>query len=225
MEAPWNSLFSLYLVRLIQIPALVALILCIVGATSTDDPATIYSETTLQVGVILFAVVLVALMLLSAAAAIGYRKTGRGERQLVIALCVSLPLLMIRVIYSIVSCFGSHAPGSILASATKGEFLQIFLANIEEMAVTVIYICAGLKMPSVPTAAGDNGRGQGPGKRVEERFKRGDFGGGRLGLISLVVELVSGVFRERNARGQQAGNGRDQQAQNHALAKERYDRY
>ncbi|KAK7417298.1 hypothetical protein QQZ08_011678 [Neonectria magnoliae] len=50
LETPWNLLFSFGVVKVVQIPATVALILCIVGGASADKPAEIEDQTTTQAG-------------------------------------------------------------------------------------------------------------------------------------------------------------------------------
>ncbi|EXJ63327.1 uncharacterized protein A1O5_11648 [Cladophialophora psammophila CBS 110553] len=47
---------------MIQTPAAIALILCIVGATNANDPAEIDSESTVHVGIILYTLVFAALV-------------------------------------------------------------------------------------------------------------------------------------------------------------------
>ncbi|KAJ5176845.1 uncharacterized protein N7482_002722 [Penicillium canariense] len=195
LKSPWNTIFSFYILRIIQTPCAIGLILCIVAATNASSAADIYQQDLLRAGVILFFVVLVALSLLYVAAAIGYQKTGRGERQLVIGLGASLPFLLVRIIFSLVECFGSHAPGSILASNPSGEFLQLFLANLEEMGVTLIYILTGMAMRSVPEELDRVEHTPTASRRLNYRSRRGDFGGGRLGKASLLVELASAAFQ------------------------------
>lgn len=187
-------IFSFFLLRAIQAPCAVGLALCIVGAATTANDDKIFQQTILRVGIILFVVVFIMLVLLFLIAAIARSKTGRGERQLVMAVGISLPFLTVRVVYSLVECFGSYEPGSVLASQTGHEFLIVFLAYVEEMAVTLVYIIVGIVMPTVPKE-GDSEEARKPLSRLGYRAQRGDFNGGKLGYISLLFELVSSVFR------------------------------
>ena len=181
-------LFSFFLLRAIQTPCGIGLVLCIVGATQAANFELIYQQTLLRVGVILFVVVAVVLALLYAIGAIIYRKTGKGERPLVIALAIALPLLISRVAFSLALCFGT---GHVFTSSSDKEYLTLFLADIEEMAVTLTYIVAGVRMSSVPKE-----EGQGQGSRLAYRTQRGDFGGGRAGLITLALEVLGGSKRK-----------------------------
>ena len=162
--------------------------LSIVGATSAASPTDIYQETTLRIGCIILVVVVVALCLLYFLALVVYHKKGRGERQLVIALGLSLPLLIVRAVWPLLECFGGEAVQEALGSNTKGEFLRLFLAHIEEVATTLIYIVAGLSMRSVPKEDGQGGANA--KERVVHRAQRGDFNGGKAGLLSMGIEII-----------------------------------
>ncbi|UKZ73745.1 hypothetical protein TrVFT333_001395 [Trichoderma virens FT-333] len=50
LKRPFNIVFSLFLTKIVQVPAVIALILCIVGATSADTPAGITSQDTVKAG-------------------------------------------------------------------------------------------------------------------------------------------------------------------------------
>lgn len=137
------------------------------------------------------------------------RKSGRGEVQLVVALGLSLPLLIVRAIWPLVECFGGQTIDNTLMSPTKREFLTLFLANMEEVGTTLIYIVAGLTMRSVPSENG-HPEGQSSKERVSHRAQRGDFGGGKLGLVSLGAEFGRSVLdrpgrRERREHPIRAG--------------------
>jgi hypothetical protein len=161
----------------VHTPAVIALILCIVGATSASSPTQIESETTLHIGIILYAVVLVMLALLTLGACIAKRRSEEGEGLLILAVIVAMPFLTIRVIYALLAAF-SNSP--IFNPFTGSETAFLFMAVLEEMAVVVTYIATGLKLPAIPKGAADS-----PGGELTYRFGRGDFGTGKLGILSL----------------------------------------
>lgn len=132
---------------MIQVPALVALILCIVGATSADNPTEIISETMVHVGIILFAVVLAALMLLTGLAFIGKKKTGRGEMGLILAVSFALPFLTVRTIYSLLAAFSND---SRFEPGTGSVTIRLLMETLEEMVVVLIYMIAGIRAPQIP---------------------------------------------------------------------------
>jgi hypothetical protein len=200
LKQPWSTFFSLIILKAVQIPAAVALILCIVGATSANTPADIDSEITVHIGVILFAVVFGALVLLEGGAILGRRMTGRGEDALLFSVAVALPFLAVRVLYSIFAAFSHDQQFN---PATGSETVALFMEVLEEMAVVLIYICAGLSLKTVPE--GDRSAGE----KVGYRFGRGDFGRGKLGLLSLGIAAVQAISGDKpRANQQQDSRGR-----------------
>ena len=206
LAQPWNTIFSLVLLKIIQTPAAVALILCIVGATSADTPAQIESESTVHIGVILFTVVYVALVVLTLGSMLGRRVTGRGELSLILAVSLALPFLGVRVLYALLEAF-SHEKH--FNPATGSTTIALFMDEIQEMIVVLIYLVAAIKTPAIPPAT--NGEKRSAGGTLAYRAGRGDFGTGKLGLLSLAAAV--GQAFSNNQRGSR-GNGHSGQ-QNH----------
>lgn len=71
------------------------------------------------------------------------------------------------------------------------------MATLEEMAVVVIYIAAGLKLPTVPVGV-DGSRTS----NMTYRLGRGDFGTGKLGLLSLAAAGIQAVARKPNGNAE-----------------------
>lgn len=184
--------------KLVQTPAAVGLILCIVGATSANNPAEIYDEDTVKIGIVLFAVVYALLCLLCAIASIAARKTKRGERQLIIAVAFALPFLLVRIIYVLIAAFGHNVDFQIGNGSTAAVTILLFMEVLEECVVVLIYIGTGLNLPAVPIA--DAGKGE----RLAYRLGRGDFGGGKLGILSLGAAVMDGATKK-------SGNNNDRQ--------------
>jgi uncharacterized membrane protein YgcG len=220
--------------KAIQTPTAIALILCIVGATSANSPLDITSQTTVQAGVIIFLVVVVVLIPLVAGGFAGHRRTGRGEPPLLRALAVALPLLVVRITYSMLTCFGHYAvftPGNQAADAVVA---QTIMSTVMEMAVTATYLWAGLRLkdampdPSQSGAHGDgdvegggggggggHGRrrqGGGGGRQLRERMQRGDFAGGKLGLLTLASAAVTALREETRGSDSKPSRELDERA-------------
>jgi len=139
-------MFSFYLLKIIQAPAAIALVLCIVGATSANSPAQIGSQTTFHIGIILYAVVLLALIILTLGAAVGWRRTQRGEGALIVSVALALPFLVVRIVYSILVVF-SHNPHF---SIVNGSYtINLFMEVLSEAVVVLIYICCGMMLQSI----------------------------------------------------------------------------
>ncbi|KAK5443298.1 hypothetical protein LTS15_010833 [Exophiala xenobiotica] len=201
LKQPWNTIFSLVLLRAIQIPALVALILCIIGATNTNDPAQIYSQSIVHVGVILYAVVFAALVLLTGGAILGWRKTTRGELPLIIGISITLPFLAVRVLYALLAAFSNDSKFN---PATGSKTVMLFMDILQEMAVVLIYLATGVMAPAVPKADDDQPRSR--GSKLMYRAGRGDFNGGRLGLLSLAVAAWTGK-KDEDRHGRHGNRG------------------
>jgi hypothetical protein len=88
-------------------------------------------------------VVFILLLVLTIGAVIGHRMTQRGESILLYAVVISLPLIMVRIVYSLVFSFSEDE--RFTGSTTAG----LLMATVEEMIVVLVYIWAGL-LASVP---------------------------------------------------------------------------
>jgi hypothetical protein len=193
-------------VKIVHVPAVVALILCIVGATNASSPAQIESESTVHIGIILYTVVLAMLVILTFGACLAKRKTGEGEGILVFAVMCALPFIFLRLLYALLAAF-SHL--SCFNPVTGSETVALFMSVLEEMVVVVIYIATGLKLSAVPAGAADS-----PGGTLAYRFGRGDFGTGKLGLFS----LGTAVFQAFNNRSDEESQQRIPEKQRQGMA-------
>ncbi|KAJ9613559.1 hypothetical protein H2200_003501 [Cladophialophora chaetospira] len=198
LKQPWSTMFSLVLLKAIQTPAAVALILCIVGATSASDPTKIESESTVHIGIILFAIVYVALVLLTLGAMLGRRRTGQGEMSLIVAVSFALPFLAVRVLYALLAAFSHNKSFN---PATGSTTVALFMDVLQEMIVVLIYLVAAVKTPTAPAAT--NGEKSSAGQTLAYRAGRGDFGAGRSGLFSLAIAAgqALGHKKERGRTG------------------------
>lgn len=176
-----------------------ALVLCILGATNSDDPTQIESQSTIHIGVILFTVVFAALVALTGGAILGWRMTRRGEAILIVAVSCALPFLTVRIVYSLLAAF-SH--DSRFAPATGSTTIALCMETLQEMAVVLIYLIAQIKVPSVPSA--DDGRPPSAGSNLLHRAGRGDFGGRRSGLFTLATAAGQALGR-RHDRSRRTG--------------------
>ncbi|KAK3938955.1 hypothetical protein QBC46DRAFT_316699 [Diplogelasinospora grovesii] len=182
LKAPWNFIFTFFILKVAQTPAAVALVLCIVGGTSADTPSDIESQGTVQAGVILYLLVLVLLALLVIRAAV----MSKDSSILLRAVSLSLPLLLIRIIYSLLGCFMHDSDIVSLGSQSTGAvILQVFMVTVEEMAIVLIYLWAGFKLAREEDAE----EGRKGIDNLAHRAGRGDFGG-KLGLTMIVAKKV-----------------------------------
>ena len=191
--------------KIVHVPAVVALILCIVGATDASSPAQIDSESSVHIGIILYTVVFVMLVVLTFGACLAKRRTGEGEGILVFAVICALPFIFVRLLYALLGAFAHlHYFNPVTGSRTA----ELFMSVLEEMVVVVIYIATGLKLSAVPAGAADS-----PGGTLAYRFGRGDLGTGRLGLFSLGTAVIQAFNNNRS----------DEESQQHRPKKQRQD--
>ncbi|KAH7140273.1 hypothetical protein B0J13DRAFT_596561 [Dactylonectria estremocensis] len=201
LKTPWNIIFSLGAVRVVQLPAAIALILCIVGGVSADNPTEIRDQDTVKAGVILYLIVLFLLFLLVVGAAVARRKTERGEHRLLCAVAISLPVLLIRVIYSLLAVFSKQPVFAAMSGSTSSVMTELFMGRIEEMVVVLVYLWVGITQEIVPSH--DDGVQRSKGGKFLYRAERGDFGTGKLGVVSLAAHAIITMLR---------GNKEDQSA-------------
>lgn len=207
LKQPWSTIFSLWGIRVIQVPPTVGLILCIVGATSANDATEIDKQDTVKIGVVLFTVSFASICLLCAIASILARKTERGERELIRSVAFALPFLLVRVVYSLVTMFGNSVDFSIDNDSTAAVTISLFMEVLEECAVVFIYVFTGMRLPTVPV------KNDKDGINLAYRSGRGDFGTGKLGLFSLGAAVLDRATKKQNGYGnvqsrQSDGEGR-----------------
>ncbi|KAK4550437.1 hypothetical protein LTR36_000015 [Oleoguttula mirabilis] len=195
LKQPWATFFSFVVVKIVHIPAVIALILCIVGATNATSPADIDSQSTVHIGIILYTVVLAMLTFLTLVAYLAHRRSERGEGPLILAVSAALPFIFVRLLYSLLAAFSKDPAFNPVTGSTT---VSLFMEVLEEMAVVVIYIATGLKLATVAAGAAD-----GAGGTLAYRFGRGDFGTGKLGLLSLGSAAFQAFNRSHDEESQE----------------------
>jgi len=199
LKQPWSTIFSLVIVKIVHTPAVIALILCIVGATNASSPDQIDSQSTVHIGVILYLVVWITLVLLTLGACLLKRKREQGEGALIMAVTCAIPFIFIRLLYSLLSAF-SH--DKTFNPVTGSDTATLFMSVLPEMVAVVIYLATGLKLNVVPADATAS-----VGGRLGYRAGRGDFGTGKLGLVSLALGVVEAAGRSQPEE-EEKGTGR-----------------
>lgn len=151
--------------RAVSVVSLVALVLCIVGSTNvTSLEQLVSSQPLLTAGKIIFGVVYVAVVMITAFAIILYyhtrsqRTKPNDEGVLILAVVVALPLILVRLIYAYL---GTWASDKARYSPFTGSLtLQITLSVGEEIAVSIVFIVIGFvvsKLPKDGSTAADFG--------------------------------------------------------------------
>lgn len=135
-------------IQIAQLPTMIALILCVVGGLDeADSDASDISEgkKLTKIGVAIF---LVVYLLLFALVVITMKDVGnapRGEKRIYFAVLGALPLLAIRLLWSILATFGNNKDFSLNSSK---PLIQLFMAVLEEFVIVCFYTLAGLTVSS-----------------------------------------------------------------------------
>jgi hypothetical protein len=135
------------IVQLLHIPSLIALILSISGGTdqassTVSDHATGKTET--RAGIILFLAIYVAACILWASTLRDATLMNSSQKRLFFAVLLALPLIAVRLLYSLISDFGNNPQFSLINGDTK---IQLGMATIEEFIVVLIYTILGVLTP------------------------------------------------------------------------------
>jgi len=196
--------------KAIQVLITVGLILAIVGGTnSTITPdGQIKFDSTSKIGIILFIVAYVAVVLVTGHTFFNTSTADQDDRRLVVAVALALPLILIRLIYSILSLFSHSRDFNMLGGKVV---IWVFMAVVEEFAVVGIYLFAGYLAPVLPpsergpiSARTKHGM---PGAPAGQAPRSRGFKASRGGLIGNLVGMAidaAGDKRETHAnrRGQ-----------------------
>jgi hypothetical protein len=125
----------------------VGAILAIIGSTDADNAAQIYNQSKVHDGVVILAVVWALICALAVAAWTAKRRGRSGESLLIVAILCGLPLIGVRMLYSLLAVFSHASAFSAFRPTTTSTTVDLFMAVIMEMVVTCIYLAAGLKLP------------------------------------------------------------------------------
>ncbi|KAH6678568.1 hypothetical protein B0J14DRAFT_434191, partial [Halenospora varia] len=134
------------LIQLLQLPTTIALILCIVGGTSqfsTDSsPSDLKSgKDKTKAGIIIFVIIYIMFAILTFVSMFEVHKTARGEKRLLIAVIIALPMLGARLLYSVLCAFKAD---KIFNLVNGNVGVWVCMAVLEEVVIVVMYAVMGL---------------------------------------------------------------------------------
>lgn len=140
--------------HLIHLIIIVGLVLGIVGGIDAADnyiTSGVYTPTDLnKAGTALFIVAYVAILILILIISFHVSHAEKGEKRLFIAVIISLPFILVRLIYSIISTFTHNHSFNLLTGSVT---VVLCLALIEEFIVVVVYEGTGLTLKKAPKEA------------------------------------------------------------------------
>ena len=126
-------------------PVLLAFILGIYGGTKliSDESEAV---TFLKAAAILFLLTLVLIVAVAGATWPFLPRMFEGETKVYLAVLAAIPFLAVRMIYSILADFENNSTFGIL---NGNAYVQLGMAIIEEMIVTIIFITVGILAPKM----------------------------------------------------------------------------
>ena len=133
--------------QLLQLPAVVALIIGLVGGSDLTDRSISAQNTgqkLIKVALIIFLVIYICLFLLVAKSTTEIGRLPPGEKRVLLALIVALPLLGVRLLFSILVYFSTISTFSL---TTGNVLVRAFMANLEEILIVIGYTLAGILVP------------------------------------------------------------------------------
>ncbi|GES60360.1 hypothetical protein ATEIFO6365_0002087100 [Aspergillus terreus] len=182
-------------VHLIEILTIVALILSIVGATSLPSSSflsrTQQTNTEMTVGVALFLAAFGLLCLLVLSTWPSMRHIEKGEKRLLIAVTLSLPFILVRLIYSSVSILGKNPDFSRTTGSTT---IFLCMTLLMEACVVVIYEGTGLTLQRLSPDELSQIYASRQGPRRDDAQENG-LGGklARIGQKTLIGRLIMAI--------------------------------
>jgi hypothetical protein len=134
------------IIQLSQIPIVVGLVFCIIGgtdATSNNTSEAHKGKTFTKVGIVIF---LLAYVLLDTLVALTVRDVNgapRGEKRLYWAIVAAIPLLGIRLLWSLIAVFGHNTKFEIYGG---DPWINFGMAVVEEFVIVCMYTAVGLTL-------------------------------------------------------------------------------
>ena len=126
-----------------HLPCILGLVLAIYGGTKlTSDESTAIKF--LKVAAFLFLLTLLMLVGVAGATYPYFAPMATGEARIYFAVLLSLPLLAVRTVYTILADFENNSTFSVL---NGNAYVQLGMAIIEEMIITIIYLVVGVLAP------------------------------------------------------------------------------
>lgn len=134
----WPQIF-----RIFGFITLLAIILNIVGITGSSNLQDGVKSTETKVAMILYLVSWVGLVGLILMVSTRYTSIESGEHRLLLAIAICTPILVIRLGYSYMTCFGNNPHFNMV---TGNETIQLVMVVIEEIIIVYIMLLTGLTL-------------------------------------------------------------------------------
>ncbi|PMD24639.1 hypothetical protein NA56DRAFT_594944 [Hyaloscypha hepaticicola] len=129
------------IIQIAQLLTMIALILCIAGGIDEAGSKLSEGQKLTKIGIAIFAVIYVLLFALSVITMKDVGNAPREEKRIYMVVLIALPLIAVRLLWSILSAFGQSSDFSL---NSPKPLIQLFMATVEEFIVVVCYTTVGL---------------------------------------------------------------------------------
>ena len=132
------------------LPSTVALILAIVGGSnqfSSSGSQSNSSQNLTHAAIVIFIVMFVVQSIITIFTFRNLQVVSQGDKRILIAVALSIPFLLVRLIYSLLATFDTS---SSTFSLTAGSVIvEGFMSVLEEFVVVILYLAAGATAPKL----------------------------------------------------------------------------
>ncbi len=204
----YSTFVQHYHMKFIQIVVMVGLLLSIVGginASSMLASTGVYTPQALSkaaMGLFIASYVLIVATTIILSFSVSH--ADHGEKRLLVAVALSLPFLLVRLIYGSISIFANTSDFN---SLTGNVTIYLCMALIMELCVVVIYEAVGLTLRKIEKAPA--GRATVDGTYVQGPSQASRFGS-TLGRRTIIGRLITSMVgnRDGDVEMQQQQGGR-----------------
>jgi hypothetical protein len=176
--------------RATQLIITIGLILSIVGGTSSISPSGTFTvQTTSKAGLLLSAVGW-AIVTLRTIFTIPQFSSHTSEKRIAIAVIIALPLIAVRIIYSLLAVFLHNHDFSLINGSVT---IWVVMAVLEEIFVVIIYLIVGWKAEALPA----NQRGPLTSRPWKGPLNPAQSSGRRQGPIHTLVDMAVAAASDR----------------------------
>jgi hypothetical protein len=149
-----RTIINTQFLKLIELVITVGLILGIVGGVNASDSfsktGTFTPGSLNKAGTSLFIVSYVAIVISTILLSMSVSHASHGEKRILFAVAFSLPFLLVRLVYSIMSTFTKNKNFNLMTGSIT---ILLCVAFIEELVIVIVYEGVGLTLNQVPPAA------------------------------------------------------------------------
>lgn len=153
--------------RVIQLLVTLGLILSIVGGTSSVSSTGVYTiQTTSEAGAAIYIVAYLALAFVAFFTVLKISSVRYGESRIVWAVLIAMPLILVRLIYTLLTVFHHDQTFNVVSSSVIS---LVFMAILEELVVILVYLVVGWTTDTAPKTTS---------RPIEQRPWKGDVTAG-----------------------------------------------